>query len=111
MPTCKPVRAPPACPTLLQAAAQVKDRARERFDASHAPALKDAVSSVREALPGPRDAARQSSESASNTADQLQEATQDAGQAVDSVTPDIRPDKQVGSHAALALSAPQAAVS
>ena len=106
MPISKPVSALPACPTLLQAVDQVKDRAREGFDASPAPALKDAVSSVREAVPGPRDAARQSSESASNTADQLQEAAQDAGQAVDSVTPDIKPDKQVGSYAALALLAP-----
>ena len=104
--TGKTVSAPPACPSLLQAADQVKDRAREGFDASPAPALKDAVSAVREAVPGPKDAARQSSESASNTADQLQQATQDAGQAADSVTPDIRPDKQVGSHTALALPAP-----
>ena len=93
---CKPLSALPAGPPLLQAADQVKDRAREGFDASPAPALKDAVSSVREAVPGSRDAARQSSESASNTADQLQNAAQDAGQVVDSVTPDVRPDKQVG---------------
>ncbi len=107
MPVCKPESALPAYPTLLlQAVDQVKDRARAGLDASPAPALKDAVSSVTEAAPGARDAARQSSESASNTADQLQEASQDAGQAVDSVTPDIRPDKQVGSPAALVLLAP-----
>ena len=107
MPVCKPESALPALPTLLlQAVDQVKDRARAGFDASPAPALNDAVSRVTEAAPGARDAARQSSESASNTADQLQEASQDAGQAVDSVTPDIRPDKQVGSPAALVLLAP-----